>query len=33
LTFVLGLRIFDRPMPSFWAAALVASSPVFSSSR
>ena len=29
LTFVLGLRIFDRPMPSFWAAALVASSPVF----
>src|SRR5262245_3505985 len=29
LTFVLGLRIFNRPMPSLWAAALVASSPVF----
>src|SRR6266850_7984022 len=29
LTFVLGLRMFDRPAPAFWAALLVAASPAF----
>ena len=29
LTFVLGLRVFQRPAPAFWAALLVAASPVF----
>ena len=29
LTFILGLRLFDRPAPALWAAALVAASPVF----
>jgi len=29
LTFLLGLRVFDRPAPPCWAALLVAASPVF----
>lgn len=29
LTYALGLRLFDRPAPAFWAALLVATSPVF----